>query len=433
MRPAAKHQPNTPLDAADKPKWTPRPLQGEILKDPSRFKTVVVHRRWGKTEMAIKWLIDVARECTLPDPRVYYLGTTMKGVKNVCWHMVKQLAPECKFDAWALSATFPNGAMLQLVSATNWQGHRGIYADALVVDETDLIPPSAFNAVFRPALSDRAGKAMFIGTPLGKGHLFQRFQNAEKSPNWKSWRYSCRDTDIIDPVELADLEATMPSADWRREFMVDFDAPTAGAYYANEVEALRVAGRIATVKRDASKPVTASWFFHKTDSVVITLWQHVGEDLHCFDAIWEQQTSMAQLARRLLKLPFSIERHFAPGSAREARGSRLSQARAEHLKMRTAPALDHMDRISLTKPVLARCRFDEEKCSDVIEGLRQYRTEYLELKRTQDIKPVLDWSFEHAGSVEAFTTAYNPRRSDWSTPIRYPGDPEPTGRRRRAA
>lgn len=370
--------------------------------------------------MSIEWLCEAIQECELHKPRGYYLGHTLKSVKAIAWEMLRDLAPPgAKFNALDLSATFKDGGKVQLLGSWNWQTHRGVYADALVIDEVDLVPPSAFSAVFRPALSDRDGKALFIGTPQGKGHLYQRYMHAQQSDQWHSWHIPVTETNILPADEIADLKATMPKPDWLREFMVDFDAAAAGAFYAKEIEHAACGAAVPLIP---DLPVTAAWHLGKTDSVVVTFWQETGHKLRCFDALWEQQTSMADLAELVRNKPFDVAQHIAPGDQVHRPGSRIATARAEGIKLKPTKPLETIERIYATKPVIRRCEFDQERCEDVIEALRQYRAEYDEVRRVYETTPVADWCQEFAGSVEAYATSHNPRRSDWSKPIVYPGD-----------
>jgi hypothetical protein len=52
--------------------------------------------------------------------------------------------------------------------------------------------PDAFNKCIRPALSDRRGRALFIGTPKGHNHFYDRFQKASrgKDPEWAAYQFT---------------------------------------------------------------------------------------------------------------------------------------------------------------------------------------------------------------------------------------------------
>ena len=408
--------------------FKPRKLQREILADPARFKVPVVHRRFGKTHMAIADLVDTATTCEREAPRCYYLASTQKAAKAICWDMLTKITKDtdAKLSAYELSATWPeNNAKVQLLSTFDFQKHRGIYADNVVFDETALMPPAAWTQVFRPALADRLGRASFLGTPAGRGffHDLFRYGQDPELENWASWLYTVHDTDVIAPDEIADLKATMPARDFAQEFECSWDVGHPGAFYANEMDAMAEQGRICAVDYIPQLPVMASWFLPKTDGAVVTFWQQHDQELRCFDEIWEQHTTVSDVVDLVTRKPFKVEQHIAPTALVDVKhhASRIGQARALGLRFKPARPLKGIEGIYAAKPVLKAAKFDQERCADTLEALRQYHASYDEVARVYDHKPVVDWTNDHAGSVATFAAIFNPRRSDWSTPIVYPG------------
>ncbi len=150
-----------------------------------RFGCIVAHRRAGKTVAAIMDLIDAALRCTKPDPRFAYIAPYYAQAKDVIWAYVKRYVggiPGCTINEGELRADFPNGARLRLYGADNYDRLRGIYLDGVVLDEFADQPPQAWREVIRPALSDRQGWALFIGTPKGRNAFYDVYQGAVASP-----------------------------------------------------------------------------------------------------------------------------------------------------------------------------------------------------------------------------------------------------------
>ena len=396
------------------------------MGDKARFKVPVVHRRWGKTHMALAGLVDTAERCRKEAPRCHYLASTQKAAKNICWSMLQDLCGDtAKLYSSDLSANFPNGGKVQLLSTFDFQKHRGIYSDNVVFDETALMPPTAWTQVFRPALADRGGKATFIGTPMGRGFFHELFEfgNDPELPNWKSWLYNIDNTDVLAKAEIADLRATMPDRDFEQEFMCSWDVGNPGAFFAKEMHEMKKAGRVGSVDYLEGLPVFASWFLPKTDGAVVTFWQQHDQELRCFDQIWEQHTTVSEVVDLVMAKPFPVEKNIAPAHLVDVdhHASRIGQARALGLRFKPARALPGIEGIYSTKPILKAARFDQERCADTLEALRQYHAEYDEVGRVYDSKPVVDWTNDHAGSIATFAAQFNPRRSDWSKPVNYPG------------
>ena len=52
------------------------------------------------------------------------------------------------------------------------------------MDEVADMPESVFPEVIRPALADRGGYAIFIGTPRGHNAFFDLWQLAQSEDDW---------------------------------------------------------------------------------------------------------------------------------------------------------------------------------------------------------------------------------------------------------
>ncbi|MEE3276725.1 MAG: terminase family protein, partial [Candidatus Thermoplasmatota archaeon] len=161
--------------------YTPRPLQAELHRKLTehRWSVVVCHRRWGKTVAAINHLLRDAILCQRKSPRLHYIAPTNRMAKQVAWDYVHQFAgdiPAVKFNETELRCDLPNGARLTLLGGEDPSRLRGIYSDGIVIDETADMPESVFPEVLRPALADRGGYAIFIGTPRGHNAFFDYWQ-----------------------------------------------------------------------------------------------------------------------------------------------------------------------------------------------------------------------------------------------------------------
>jgi phage terminase large subunit len=86
--------------------------------------------------------------------------------------------PDIKINEAELRIDFPNGARIRLFGAETADSLRGLYFDAVVLDEPADFPMNAWSSVIRPAISDRQGKATFIGTPKGKNLFWDVYDAA---------------------------------------------------------------------------------------------------------------------------------------------------------------------------------------------------------------------------------------------------------------
>ena len=86
-----------------------------------------------------------------------------------------------------------------------------------VLDEVADIKPEAWEQVIRASLSDKKGRAMFIGTPKGINLFSDLYNRAKALPDWFSTSYTVYDTDALDSEEVARLKRDMPEAEFARE------------------------------------------------------------------------------------------------------------------------------------------------------------------------------------------------------------------------
>ncbi len=128
--------------------------------------------------------------------------------------------------------TLVNGSTLEFKSAEIPENLRGFGIDFLVVDEAAFLPRHLWEEVLRPALSDREGRALFIGTPKGKNwffHLFARGRD-ERQANWESFTFPTGDNPFINPEEIDDARRSLPEAVFAQEYLARFVEDGAGVF-----------------------------------------------------------------------------------------------------------------------------------------------------------------------------------------------------------
>ncbi len=192
---------------------------------------LALHRRAGKTELALMELLDHAVKCRLDLGFYVYLAPFLKQAKAIAWARLKQkLDPFLRAGAIDvneadLAVTFKhNKATIRLFGGDNPDALRGVRLDGVVIDEVANIRPEVWNDIIQPALSDRKGWALFIGTPAGINLFSELFYRASSLPDWYATRYTVHDTDALDPVEVSRLERDMPETAFAREYLCDFSA-----------------------------------------------------------------------------------------------------------------------------------------------------------------------------------------------------------------
>lgn len=228
--------------------YNPREHQLEIHKAmaASRFAILVCHRRFGKTVVGVNALIDAALRFRAGDGRFAYLAPFYGQAKKVAWDYFKQfthMIDGIRYNESELSVIFPNGSIIRLYGADNPDALRGIYLDGCVLDEVADMKPNVWGEVIRPALSDRIGWALFIGTPKGINLFYELYQRAITDPTWHAAIYSAEDTGIIDADELAAARKEMTESQFAQEFLCDFAA-------SNDDVLIPISMAVEAAKRD---------------------------------------------------------------------------------------------------------------------------------------------------------------------------------------
>jgi hypothetical protein len=210
-----------------------RKWQSECAKlaQGKRFVVLALHRRAGKTEIALKKLLDAAVKNTLDMPLYFYVAPYLKQAKTIAWARLKQMAAplvpygHIEIMEGDMLVRFPhNGAVIRIFGADNPDAMRGVRLDGVVIDEVAQIKVEVWDDIIQPALSDRLGWAWFIGTPKGINLFSNLYYRAQTEADWASARYTVYDTDALDPEEVERLKRMMAETAFAREFLCDFSA-----------------------------------------------------------------------------------------------------------------------------------------------------------------------------------------------------------------
>lgn len=395
-----------------------------------RWACIVAHRRAGKSVATVMDLIDAALRCKKPDGRFAYVSPTYAQAKDICWNYLKRFTtniPGIEQRESDLSVIFPNGARVRLYGCEHYDRLRGIYLDAVVMDEVADMPPQAWSEVIRPALSDRQGWAVFIGTPKGRNQFYQLHQHAQADPSWFSLVLRADETGILSEQELDDMRAMLTPEQFAQEFLCSFDAAILGAYYGRDIADAEAAGRIGTVPYDPAIPVHTAWDMGIGDSMVIFFFQIAGKELHVIDHYEANGYGLAHYAAVLASKPYQYGRDYLPHDAM-AREMGTGRSRFETLKglinrhPYLVPQLSVMDGINAGRLTFAQAWIDKDKCHDGLEALRAYRADYDERAKVFNNRPKHDWASHSADAWRYMALAWReiappppppPRRDSW--------------------
>jgi len=385
--------------------YKPRELQKEIHQNLGRWNLLVCHRRFGKTVLAVNELIKKAITNQNKAPRYAYVAPLYRQAKQIAWDYLKEftrVVPGIRFNESDLRVDFPSGARIQLFGADAPDSMRGIYLDGVVLDEYADMPARVFTEILRPALADRAGWALFIGSAKGNTSFHELYERVKDDENWFVRVYKASETGVIHPSELDDAKSLMDEDEYNQEFECSWTASIKGAYYSTQMAEAEREGRIMTVPYERNLPVQTAWDLGVGDSTSIWFFQVHGPEVRIIDYYEASGEGLPHYAKVLQDKQYVYGTHWAPhdivvrelGSGK----SRLETARVLGITFRVAPHLPVDDGIDAVRNLLPRCWFDSLRCNEGIRALRNYRKEYDERRMEYKTRPLHDWS-SHAADA----------------------------------
>ena len=404
--------------------YRPRKPQLDIHRavNKNRFTVVVAHRRMGKTVSAILHLINAALNNEQKNPRYAYIAPTYAQAKRVAFdYLVEYTRPlGATANIAELRVDFL-GRRISLYGSENGDSLRGQYFDGVVLDEIGDQDPKIWNEIIRPALADRKGFCLFIGTPKGNNHFREFKERAMVTEGWKFLEFKASDTGILDPQELASAKNEMGEDKYKQEFECSFDAPVEGAYYGSLLHEADNEKRVTKIPKDELAKIVCSWDLGVSDSTCIWVAQIVGKEIQLIDCTENHGVGLDYYVSWLRDNGYDKGQQILPHDVRVREmttgRSRLEVLMDAGLDVTVAPSLSIADGIQAVRRMLPRCWFDMERTKNGLVALRNYRREFNEKQNVFYDKPVHDWSSHFADSFRYLAIGLVEVDTTWSKPL----------------
>jgi hypothetical protein len=409
--------------AVRKMPYTPRRHQAEIHAALKRFNVLVCHRRFGKTVLAVNQLISSALRCPHRAPQMAYIAPYAKQAKAVAWDALRQYAAPFirRTTVTELRVDLFNGAQISLHSGDNPDALRGLYLDGVVLDEYADMPSRTWGEVVRPALADRLGWAIFIGTPKGQNAFYDLYQRAQSAADWYAAMFKASDTGVITDGELRSLQAAMTPEEYAQEFECAFQVPSRGAFYAKDLGQAERDNRIGRVPWDPTVPVVTAWDLGMDDATVIWFCQQVGKEVRLIDYYENAGEPLTHYAGVVRAKPYTYDIHLLPHDVKTREysdgRSRLETLEGLGLNCEVVPLRGIADGINAVRLLLPRCWFDGEKCAQGLKALRSYQREWDPSGATWRQRPLHDWTSHAADAFRYLALGLRPL--DQAPALRY--------------
>lgn len=374
--------------------------------------------RAGKTVACVNELIKSALTSPKPDGRFAYVCPYFAQAKDIAWDYLcrySAVVPGTSANISELRIDYPNGARIRLYGAENAERMRGLYLDGVVIDEPADIDPRVWPEILRPALADRKGWAVWIGTPKGKNAFYDLWQQAGRE-KWFAAMLKASETGLVDAAELADARRDMTEDQYAQEFECSFEAAIVGAYYGKLMVQADRDKRVARVPYEPKVQVWTAWDLGIGDLTAIWFAQQVGQEVRLIDYYESSGVGLDHYVKLLREKPYAYAEHLLPHDA-EVKELGSGRSRVETLaslglsKVRVLPAQSVDDGINAARLLIPRCWFDAEKCARGIEALRQYRAEWDDKLKTLRSRPLHDWTSHAADAFRYLAMGIKPAKA----------------------
>lgn len=198
--------------------------QTRVWKSRARFKIISAGRRFGKSYLALTWLVNNA--LTLGGLNYYIAPSYVMG-KQIAWRLLKELFGDhikTKNES-ELFVEFENGSIVQIKGADNRDSLRGVSLSSVCLDEASFMVQEVWTEVIRPATSDKQAPVLFISSPSGWNWFKELYDYASlgEDINWQAWTFTTADGGNVKPEEIEAAKRELPIKTFNQEYLASFE------------------------------------------------------------------------------------------------------------------------------------------------------------------------------------------------------------------
>jgi len=332
--------------------------------------------------------------------KVIWEGMTNEGVRFLS--LIPEGIVQRKHES-EMKIELVNGSIIRLVGSDQYDRLVGTNPRGIVFSEFSLTHPMAWE-ILRPILAANNGWVVFNGTPRGKNHHFDIFQQAKKSQDWYSSILTVDDTKILS-LDVLEKEMREMDADvFQQEYYCSFEAATKGAYYSEQLSAMRQQDRICKVPYETKLPVYTA-FDPGDNTTAIAFFQVYGKEIRFIGAEEYFSPSTEAIYASITGKPYQYGKHFLPFDAtvnQKAVGmSFIDQLRKMGLNnvVNLPQQKTKMEGIKLVQSAFASFWVDESLEKSLIAPLSSYAPAFSEERNTYSREPEHNWASHMSDAV----------------------------------
>ena len=214
----------------------PHQAQQRVIQSNARFKIIRAGRRSGKTTLEIEEMLFDA--VSGKDRNIFYIAPTQKQARSIIWESLKsRIGGVGIINESRLEVKLPtqDGGFSTIFVAgwENRENFRGMNANLIVFDELDTMKDFfiGWQEIFRPALTDTAGYATFIGTPKKENPNLRRLEKiAETNLDYEAFHFKTSDNPHVPKSEIEKAKAELDYETYTQEYDAEY-LDNAGALF----------------------------------------------------------------------------------------------------------------------------------------------------------------------------------------------------------
>lgn len=378
----------------------------------------IAHRRWGKDEIAL----NVTRDLALARPASYWhcLPLYEQGRKAL-WTAVNPRTGKRRIDETfppdivanrdeqAMFIRLVNGATWQIIGSDRYDSLVGAGVAGVVFSEWALANPSSWGYI-RPMVEENNGWASFITTPRGNNHAKAMFDMAKANPRWFAELSNVHDTGALTQDQLDEAlkeYQTIYGLDFGRamfeqEYLCSFSGAMIGAYWGAEVNKAEREGRIYEFDVDLDHPVHTAWDLGKAVNNPIWCFQVIGGRPRIVDFYSPDSDNLTDWVAWLDAKGYhgnDYVPHDIIVTEWGSKRTRLDVLRSLGRNPVRLAMVSVADGLQAGRATINEAEFtNNERVLAGIEGLKNYRRDWDDERKTFREAPVKDWA-EHIGSA----------------------------------
>lgn len=202
--------------------------QKNVVRSLARFKIIRAGRRSGKSTLEIEEMLFEAM--SHKDRNIFYISPTQIQSRKIIWEALKSRlnnvgdANEARLEI-KLPTTDGGFSMIYVSGWENRENFRGMKAHLIVFDELDTMKNFfiGWQEIFRPALTDTAGKATFIGTPKKENPNLRRLEKiAETDIDYEAFHFTTSDNPHVPESEIKKAKEELDYDTYKQEYLAEY-------------------------------------------------------------------------------------------------------------------------------------------------------------------------------------------------------------------